>query len=147
MSETRILIRLLRIYFPRISEFGSASEFRGGGGGWAPQTPPRYATDTSPAAHFKTFQVFLIYCPKRPSFSIIKIYTPNTLFSHNLWWAEGGSLTTETCRVSRIKILYMCVVFRRNKPLVIILLYTTVWLLLKHTFRSLTLSTFLQLTL
>jgi hypothetical protein len=25
MSETRILIRLLRIYFPRISEFGSAS--------------------------------------------------------------------------------------------------------------------------
>jgi hypothetical protein len=32
MSETRIVIRLLRIYFPRISEFGSASEFRGGGG-------------------------------------------------------------------------------------------------------------------
>jgi hypothetical protein len=30
MSETRILIRLLRIYFPRISEFGLASEFRGG---------------------------------------------------------------------------------------------------------------------
>jgi hypothetical protein len=31
MSETRILIRLLRIYFPRISEFGPASEFRGRG--------------------------------------------------------------------------------------------------------------------
>jgi hypothetical protein len=30
MSETRILIRLLRIYLPRISEFGSASEFRRG---------------------------------------------------------------------------------------------------------------------
>jgi hypothetical protein len=29
MSETRILIRLLRIYFPRISEFGPATEFRG----------------------------------------------------------------------------------------------------------------------
>jgi hypothetical protein len=28
MSETHILTRLLRIYFPRISEFGSASEFR-----------------------------------------------------------------------------------------------------------------------
>ena len=25
----------------------------------------------SPAPHFKTFQVFLIYCPKRPSFSTI----------------------------------------------------------------------------
>jgi hypothetical protein len=30
MSETRILIRLLRIDFPRISEFGPASEFRRG---------------------------------------------------------------------------------------------------------------------
>jgi hypothetical protein len=39
MSETRILIRLLRVYFPRISEFGSASEFRGGGG-WTPKPPP-----------------------------------------------------------------------------------------------------------
>jgi hypothetical protein len=42
MSETHILIRLLRIYIPRISEFGPASEF--GGGVWTPQTPPRYAT-------------------------------------------------------------------------------------------------------
>jgi hypothetical protein len=25
----------------------------------------------SPAPHFKTFQVFLIYCPKRPSFSTL----------------------------------------------------------------------------
>jgi len=25
----------------------------------------------SPAPHFKTFQVFLIYCPKRPSFSTV----------------------------------------------------------------------------
>jgi len=25
----------------------------------------------SPAPHFKTFQVFLIYCSKRPSFSTI----------------------------------------------------------------------------
>jgi hypothetical protein len=43
MSKTRILIRLLRIYFPRISEFGSASEFRGGGD-WTPPNPPRSAT-------------------------------------------------------------------------------------------------------
>jgi hypothetical protein len=42
MSENRIPIRLLRIYFPRISEFGSASEFRGGG--LNPPNPPRYAT-------------------------------------------------------------------------------------------------------
>jgi hypothetical protein len=44
MSETRILIQLLRIYFPRISEFGPASEFRGAGAGVDPQNPPRYAT-------------------------------------------------------------------------------------------------------
>jgi hypothetical protein len=42
ISETRILIRLLRIYFPRISEFGPASEFRGGS--LNPPNPPRYAT-------------------------------------------------------------------------------------------------------
>jgi hypothetical protein len=42
MSETRILIRLLWIYFAQISEFGSASEFRGG---CEPPKPPlRYAT-------------------------------------------------------------------------------------------------------
>jgi hypothetical protein len=46
MSETRILIRLLRIYFPRISEFGSALEFRGVGGGLNPPNPPRHATDS-----------------------------------------------------------------------------------------------------
>jgi hypothetical protein len=39
MSEPRILIRLLRIYFPWTSEFSSASEFRGGGV-WTPK-PPR----------------------------------------------------------------------------------------------------------
>jgi hypothetical protein len=44
MSETRILIRLLRIYFPQISEFGSASEFRGGGGGGLPPKTPSNAT-------------------------------------------------------------------------------------------------------
>jgi hypothetical protein len=42
MSKTSILIRLLRIYFPRIPEFGPASEFREGG--LNPPTPPRYAT-------------------------------------------------------------------------------------------------------
>jgi len=31
----------------------------------------------SPAPHFKTFQVFLIYCPKRPSFTTIWSYAPN----------------------------------------------------------------------
>jgi hypothetical protein len=39
MSENCILIRLLRIYFPRISEFGPASKFRGGGG-FEPHNPP-----------------------------------------------------------------------------------------------------------
>jgi hypothetical protein len=41
MSEPRILIRLLPIYFPRILEFDPASEFRGG---LNPPNPPRYAT-------------------------------------------------------------------------------------------------------
>jgi hypothetical protein len=40
MSESLILVRLFWIYFPRISEFVSASEFRGGGGVCTPQTPP-----------------------------------------------------------------------------------------------------------
>jgi hypothetical protein len=41
MSETRILIRLLRIYFPRNWEFGSAlSKLLNFGGGFN----PRYAT-------------------------------------------------------------------------------------------------------
>ena len=31
----------------------------------------------SPAAHFKTFQIFLIYYPKCPSFSTIQCYAPN----------------------------------------------------------------------
>ena len=31
----------------------------------------------SPAPHFKTFQEFLIYWPKRPSFSTVQIYAPN----------------------------------------------------------------------
>jgi hypothetical protein len=41
MSETHILIRLLWMYFPRISEFDSTSEFLGG------LNPPRYATACS----------------------------------------------------------------------------------------------------
>jgi hypothetical protein len=47
MSETRILIRLLRMYFPRNWEFVSdLSKLRDfGGGGWTPQTPSRYDTD------------------------------------------------------------------------------------------------------
>jgi hypothetical protein len=47
MSETRIFIRLLRIYFPRISKFGFASEFGGGGG---VETPPHFGT---PLAMFR----------------------------------------------------------------------------------------------
>jgi hypothetical protein len=31
----------------------------------------------SPAPHFKTLKVFLIYCPKRPSYSTIESYAPN----------------------------------------------------------------------
>ena len=34
----------------------------------------------SPASHFKTFQVFLICCPKRPSFSTIQSHAPNVAF-------------------------------------------------------------------
>jgi len=35
---------------------------------------------SSAAPHFKTFQVFLICCPKRPSFSTIQSHAPNVLF-------------------------------------------------------------------
>jgi hypothetical protein len=34
--------------------------------------------------HFKTFRVFLIYCPKRPSFSTIQSHAPNVACSSNL---------------------------------------------------------------
>jgi len=34
----------------------------------------------SPAPHFKTFRVFLIYCPKHPSFSTIQSHAPNVAF-------------------------------------------------------------------
>ena len=34
----------------------------------------------SPAPHFKTFQVFLICCPKRPSFSTLQSHVPNVAF-------------------------------------------------------------------
>ena len=39
----------------------------------------------SPAPHFKTFQVFLLCCPKRPSFSTIQRHAPNLipLLLHN----------------------------------------------------------------
>jgi len=33
----------------------------------------------SPAPHFKTVQVFLIYCPQRPSFSTIRTASVNLL--------------------------------------------------------------------
>jgi hypothetical protein len=35
---------------------------------------------SSPEPHFKTFHVFLIYCPKRPSFSTIQSHAPNVVF-------------------------------------------------------------------
>ena len=47
MSESRILVRLLRMYFPQSWEFGSAlSKLRNfrGGGFEHPKPPPRYAT-------------------------------------------------------------------------------------------------------
>jgi len=46
MSESRILVRLLRMYFPRNREFGSAlSKLRNFGAGFEPPTPlPRYTT-------------------------------------------------------------------------------------------------------
>jgi hypothetical protein len=34
----------------------------------------------SPTPHFKTFQVFLIYCPNRPSFNTIQSHAPNVPF-------------------------------------------------------------------
>jgi hypothetical protein len=39
----------------------------------------------SPTPHFETFQVFLIYCPKRPSFSTIQvpIHNPKNKFHQN----------------------------------------------------------------
>ena len=47
MSESRILVRLLRMYFPRNWEFGSAlsklHNFEGGG--FEPPNPPRFATE------------------------------------------------------------------------------------------------------
>jgi hypothetical protein len=49
MNETRNLIRLLLMYFPRNREFGSASsKLRNwAGGGFEPANPPRYATVAS----------------------------------------------------------------------------------------------------
>ena len=38
----------------------------------------------SPAPHFKTFQVFLICCPKHPSFSAIQNHAPNVAFMGTL---------------------------------------------------------------
>jgi hypothetical protein len=46
MSEPRILIGLLRMYFPQISEFGSSLELWGGGVD-PTQTAPRYGTGHS----------------------------------------------------------------------------------------------------
>jgi hypothetical protein len=56
MSETHILIRLLRMYFPRNWEFGSAlSKFRNfflGGRFWTPpNTPSQYATVSNQRHH------------------------------------------------------------------------------------------------
>ena len=46
ISESCILVRLLRMYFPRNWEFGSdLSKLRNFGGGLNTPTPPRYATD------------------------------------------------------------------------------------------------------
>jgi hypothetical protein len=48
MSETRILIRFLRMYIPRNWEFGPALvKHRNCAGGLNPQTPPQYATGCS----------------------------------------------------------------------------------------------------
>ena len=45
MSESRILVRLLRMYFPRNWEFGSAlSKFRNFGGGFEHPKPPPLGT-------------------------------------------------------------------------------------------------------
>ena len=38
----------------------------------------------SPAPHFKTFQVFLICCPKRSSFSTVQSNAPNVAFYYFL---------------------------------------------------------------
>jgi hypothetical protein len=55
MSETRILIRLLRIYFPRISEFGPASEFRRG------FEPPKSHPLGTPLVHcFEIWNEFIL---------------------------------------------------------------------------------------
>jgi hypothetical protein len=88
MSETRTLIRLLRIYFPRISEFGPASEFRGGGG-YNPQTPPRYATGYVIVIHndtrstkYQNFQHLLL--------SAQRLSERNAFSGHLQWEAREG---------------------------------------------------------
>ena len=46
MSENRILVRLLRMHFPRIWEFGSALLKLRNFGGLTPPSPVRHASDT-----------------------------------------------------------------------------------------------------
>ena len=41
----------------------------------------------SPAPHFKTFQVFLICCPERPS---------EEIYAHVMWWLGAYSVESMT---------------------------------------------------
>jgi hypothetical protein len=62
MSETRILISLLQMYFPRNWEFGSAlSKLRNlGGGSTPPPNTPRYATATTALNVFASARALLL---------------------------------------------------------------------------------------
>jgi hypothetical protein len=87
MSETRILIRLLRMYFPRNSEFGSAlSKLRNFGGmGLNPPTPPRYATDGTGCVIGEFWTISSVY----RSCLYVKSYASETnllLASHLKFW-------------------------------------------------------------
>jgi hypothetical protein len=78
MSETHILIRLLRIYFPRISEFGTASEFPGGLHPPTPPPPPRYTTDKRRYSNLVTdTELFLKQALKNGMVDKVKKHNPH----------------------------------------------------------------------
>jgi hypothetical protein len=68
MSETRIRIRLLWMYFPRNWEFGSAlSKLQNFGGGFEPPPPSRYATGRLGGPLGRSGQMWKIRSPDSPA--------------------------------------------------------------------------------
>ena len=88
MSETRILVRLLWMYFPRNWEFGSVlSKLRhfGGEGGLNPPPNPssRYATGTTNQHPF-THRVSFVYLRQCKSYNL----SCKVTFLYTSWMAE-----------------------------------------------------------